>query len=226
MINPYYDKLKFTEEEIKKEVHRVSVGGIWEEQSNLQLNICKKYGLTPESKFLDFGCGCFRGGVKFIEFLNKGNYYGIDVNNELMRVGVEHEIVKANLQEKLVIDNLLINDNFYVDFFGINFDIIFAQSVFTHLTLNHFDFFIQKSFNVLKTNGKLLISFWLIEEDEDITKDKIFTSDNFSIKTRYIFDAFHYKFSQLEKIIDDRWDIKLLDDYHPRKQKFILITKK
>ena len=225
-MNSYYGNHKFTKEEIKKEFYRDCVGGIWEKQSNLQLNICKKYGLTPELKFLDFGCGCLRGGINFINFLNKGNYYGIDVDSDLLRMGVEHEILKVNLQEKIVKTNLLITDNFEVDFFKINFDMIFAQSVFTHLPLNHFNFFIEKCYNVLNTNGKLLMSFWLIEEYEDITKDKIFFSDNFSIKTSHISDIYHYKFSQLKKMIDNKWKIEILDDYHPRKQKFILLTKK
>lgn len=225
-MNSYYNDGEFTLEDLQSKLHRECVGGVWEEQSKLQLDLCQKYGLIPESKLLDFGCGCLRGGIKFIDFLNKGNYFGIDVNVGLLKAGIEYEAVNANVDKKIVKSNFLVTEMFDVSFFNVKFDMIFAQSVFTHLTLNHFYYFMEKCYSVLTNDGKILVSFWLIDENEDITKDKWFVSNNFSIKTSYIFDTYHYKFSQLQKLIEEKWEATLLSDYHPRKQKFILLTKK
>jgi cyclopropane fatty-acyl-phospholipid synthase-like methyltransferase len=225
-MNPYYNNIEFTKEQLDNNCHRHTVGGIWESQSELQLSLSQKYGLTPDSKLLDFGCGCLRGGIKFIKFLNKGNYYGIDVNIGLLKAGLDYEILRYNLQDKVITSNFLITSEFEVDYFKVQFDMIIAQSVFTHLTLNHFCYFMEKCYNSLKNKGTIIVSFWFIEEYEDLTKDKLFLSENFSMKTSYIFDSYHYKFSQIKKLVEDKWNVSLLDDYHPRKQKFILLTKK
>ena len=37
-----------------------------------------EHGLKPEHKLLDVGCGPLRGGIKFINYLEPGNYYGVD----------------------------------------------------------------------------------------------------------------------------------------------------
>lgn len=227
-MNSYYEDTLFSEEDLKTEKHRQCVGhpAVWEEQSKLQLDLCKKYGLLPTSKLLDFGCGCLRGGIKLMDFLDRGNYFGIDVNRGLLKAGLEYEVPKANLQEKLILENFLITNSFELEYFNTEFDMIIAQSVFTHLPLNHLDFFSKKACGVLRGSGKILLSFWFIQEHEDITKEKIFEFENFATTTSYIFDSFHYKFSQIKKLLKDLWVVTLLDDYHPRKQQFVMLTKK
>ena len=44
----------------------------------LQLIILLKEGLYPDSKVLDIGCGCLRGGYWLIHFLNPNCYFGIE----------------------------------------------------------------------------------------------------------------------------------------------------
>jgi hypothetical protein len=224
--NSYYFNKKISNEELERNLHRNMVGGLFEEFGELQLNLCKKYGMTPNTKLLDFGCGCLRGGVRLIDFLNKGNYYGIDVNQELLESGLFYEIPKHNISQKIVQNNFLISDNFDIDFFQVKFDIILAQSVFTHLTLNHFLFFMEKCYDYIEENGKIIISFWLLEEYEDIIKPKFFICDDMTMETSFIRDSYHYKLSHLEKLVNDKWKITQLDDYHPRNQKFLIFTKK
>jgi len=226
IVNSFYSSNKFfSSEELAAGRHRHSVGGIWNRQGNLQLDICKKYGLAPNMKLLDFGCGCLRGGVKFIDYLDQSNYYGIDIHQGLLQAGLEYEVPLANLTHKVNDENFLITDNFEIDFFKVKFDFIFSQSVFSHLTLNHYLYFLEKSYNCLSDNGKIILSLWLCEETDDLLNTKKFISD-IIIQTSLIKDTFHYKFSTLQKLADDKWNCLLLDDYHPRKQKFILLTKK
>lgn len=225
-MNEYYNSHVLTEQEINNEVHRHVVGGIFEYQGKLQLELCKKYGLLPHHKMLDFGCGCLRAGVKLLDYLNYGNYYGIDVNKGLLEAGLCYEIPKAGLDKKISYDNFLITDKFLVDFFNVNFDFVLAQSVFTHLTLNHLCYFLEKCYFNTVENVTIIISFWLIEENKNLSVDELFQSADASIKTSHIFDNYHCKFSQIECLTNSKWNVTLLDDFHPRQQKFVLFKKK
>jgi len=229
MWNSYYKpttNTNFSIEDLQDNYHRLSVGGIWEEQGNLQLELCKKIGLKPNMKMLDFGCGCLRGGVKLINYLDKGNYFGMDLNSALLNAGLLYEIPRVNLEKKIVRDNFLISNKFEVDLFKTKFDLILAQSVFTHLTLNHFCYFLEKCLNSLTSDGVIAVTFWLIEESEDITKLKTFVCNDMEVETSLISDPFHYKLSQIQSVVEKNWDLRLLDVCHPRKQKTILLTKR
>ena len=65
---------------------------------NLLLNLIHQ-GLIPQSKVLDIGCGCLRGGYWFIHFLDRGGYFGIDPNEKLVNAGVRH-ILEPGLAEE------------------------------------------------------------------------------------------------------------------------------
>ena len=54
-----------------------------------QLGILKHLGMNSDSKVLDIGCGCLRGGMKVIPELNPGCYFGIETNKEMLRAGLE-----------------------------------------------------------------------------------------------------------------------------------------
>jgi hypothetical protein len=41
-------------------------------------------GLTPDDVVVDFGCGTLRIGRYLIDYLKPGNYWGFDVNNEIL----------------------------------------------------------------------------------------------------------------------------------------------
>lgn len=60
--------------------HRSFIGGMWDELGDLQFEFMKEQGLKPHHRLGDVGCGALRGGVKFIPYLDAGNYYGLDIN--------------------------------------------------------------------------------------------------------------------------------------------------
>lgn len=87
-------------------------------------------GLTPASKVLDIGCGCLRGGYWLIHFLDKGCYFGIEPNTEMLAAGV-----KTLLEPGLVdikqprFDH---NSDFNFTVFDQAFDFFVALSIWTH----------------------------------------------------------------------------------------------
>lgn len=118
--------------------HRDTIGGLWDEIGELQLEFLVRQGLLPQHVLLDLGCGAFRAGVKLLPYLDAGNYYGVDVSAELVEAGIEREVAPAGLLDRLPAENVALNDTFDVSGFGVDFDFGIAQSVFTHLPLDRF----------------------------------------------------------------------------------------
>jgi cyclopropane fatty-acyl-phospholipid synthase-like methyltransferase len=132
----YYDPNRIAAK-VSAGAHREAIGGMWDEIGALQLDFLRANGLRPQSRLLDIGCGSLRLGVRAVEYLEAGNYWGTDLNESLLNAGWEKEIVPAGLAHKLPRGNLVVDADF--TFAGVPraFDFAMAQSVFTHLPLNH-----------------------------------------------------------------------------------------
>lgn len=108
------------------------IGGLWHEVGQLQFDYLVSQGLEPHQRMLDVGCGTLRGGVHFAGYLDHGNYFGVDANQDLLDAGT-HELRAVGIDPGHV--TLRRTDRFELDF-GVEFDFALAQSVFTHLPLN------------------------------------------------------------------------------------------
>jgi SAM-dependent methyltransferase len=96
----------------------------------LQLATLLREGIYPQSKVLDLGCGCLRGGYWLIHFLDPGCYFGIEPAAAMLQQGIEHLIEPEVLEEKQPrFDN---NDRFDLSVFGVKFDIVLARSIWSH----------------------------------------------------------------------------------------------
>ncbi len=115
---------------VNNQPHRLFVGDRWDEMGKLQFDYCIEQGLAPEMKFIDIGCGCFRGGVHFIKYMGN-NYYGIDRHQELIDAGIEVEAPEHGLSANR--DNFFVTKDFDISSFNTMFDFGLCSSVFTHL---------------------------------------------------------------------------------------------
>lgn len=123
----------------------VGPGHLWKMKQNFQINFLKKQGLNKNDKMLDIGCGTLRGGIPFIDYLDKGSYYGIDVRENVLEEG-RKELKKNKLKHK---SPILLSFSQFTDLkFDIKFDIIFAFSVLIHLD----DKIANSCFNFVKEN--------------------------------------------------------------------------
>lgn len=95
-----------------------------------QYNYLLDQGLKPEHKFLDIGCGHFRAGLLFINYLIKGNYYGFDADLDEVKKDMGG-ILEYKLFHKS--PNIFITSDFEVPTEDGFFDFMLAQSIFTHL---------------------------------------------------------------------------------------------
>jgi hypothetical protein len=112
--------------------HRQYVGGLWEEIGKLQFEFLLRQGLQPSDCLLDVACGSLRGGVHFINYLEPGNYLGIEKQPSLVALGVEKELGRAVFKRKR--PEFVISGDFEFRRFSKKPKYAIAQSLLTHLT--------------------------------------------------------------------------------------------
>ncbi len=96
----------------------------------LQLATLLREGIYPQSKVLDLGCGCLRGGYWVIHFLDPGCYFGIEPAAAMLRQGIDHVMEPEVLKERQ--PRFDTNDRFDLSVFGVKFDIVLARSIWSH----------------------------------------------------------------------------------------------
>src|SRR5262245_41625013 len=74
--------------------HRGYVGRMewYQADGQRQFEFMLEHGLQPGDVLCDIGCGSLRGGRLFIEYLDRGNYLGLDGEGELVELGLRHEL--------------------------------------------------------------------------------------------------------------------------------------
>ena len=155
---PDYSGREFTPEEIDARAHRKFVGGVWDTHGERQLEYLRSQGLLPHHLVVDIGSGPFRAGRHIIDYLEPGHYYAVDANRSLMQAGYDVELTDEQRQ-RLPVTNLRANDRFDVDF-GVQFDYAMAQSVFTHVSLNHIRLCLHRLAPSMREGGSFYATFF------------------------------------------------------------------
>lgn len=130
-INDYGSEL--SPGDIEARHHRDAVGGLWDQLGQLQFEFLRDQGLRPHHYLADIGCGCLRGGLHFIDYLEAGRYHGLDINASLIEAG-RIELAQHGLTGKA--PRLLVDDGFRSSRFARRFDFMLSVSLFTHLPIN------------------------------------------------------------------------------------------
>ena len=217
-VNQYWRQL--TAAEIAAGEHRSFVGGMWDEIGNLQIEFLKAEGLLPSHRLVDIGCGSLRGGVHFVSYLDRGNYYGLDINASLIEAG-KRELAQLGLMDKQ--PNLLLDDKFEMCRFGVSFDYAIAVSVFTHLYMNHIARCLVEVRKVLRPEGKLFATFFEAPSPVHLAPIE---HDPGGVVTNFDTDPFHYSFSEIERLSEAAGlSVEYLGDWgHPRDQRMLCFS--
>ena len=134
MFKNLYLKVRRTLSKIvktKQETRHALVGAsnVWEYTRKFQFQFLVDQGLQKTDKLMDIVCGTLRGGIPLIEYLDSGNYYGMDVRDHILDEGRE-EIKTAKLEDKN--PNLVSFNHFSEVNLDVKFNIMFAFSVLIH----------------------------------------------------------------------------------------------
>jgi cyclopropane fatty-acyl-phospholipid synthase-like methyltransferase len=212
---------QLTPGEIAKLKHREFVGGMWDEIGALQFEFMKKAGLAPQHQLVDVGCGCLRGGVHFVRYLEKGNYYGMDLNASLIESG------KRELQNLGILDrdpHLLVSAEFGVSQFATQFDYGLAVSLFTHLYANHIARCLVEMGKSLRPGGKFFATFFQAPSPAHLAP---ITHQPGGIVSHFDSDPFHYSFAEIESLAGFAGlSVELIGDWgHPRHQQMLCFSR-
>jgi hypothetical protein len=141
-----------------KDWHRKAIGAMWDEIGEHQFNFLVQNGMKPDHLFLDIGCGCLRGGVHAIGYLETGHYYGIEKEAWLLKAGKDIELKRYNIEHKK--PNLRLTSDFDLSTFeSVQFDFMLALSVFTHLEPHMVDLCLSHVGPSLKSTGVFFATF-------------------------------------------------------------------
>jgi SAM-dependent methyltransferase len=204
--------------------HRRTIGNLprWEMLGDLQFEYLKERGLEPHHFLLDVGCGPLRGGVRFIDYLEPGRYYGVEKDEAVLEEARRVELPRHGLEHKD--PTLVAMADFDFRRLGQTFDYAIAQSVFTHLPLNNIIRCLVRMEDALHEGGRFYATIWENPEGKRNLED-IRQSDH--KVTHFDSDSFHYDFATFEWIADGtglsvehlgRWG-------HPQNQVMLLFTK-
>lgn len=153
--------------ELEKEVFLGGPLQLFETAGRMQLQILLKEGLYPDSKVLDIGCGCLRGGYWLIHFLDPGCYFGIEPDRRMLEAGMQ-SILEPGLMD---LKRPRFDDNPDFDFsvFGQRFDFFMARSIWTHASKNQIRTMLDGFIRHSKPGGAFLTSYmrasWLRRDD-------------------------------------------------------------
>lgn len=102
----------------------------WLEHGQLQFDYLLQHGLRRSDRMLEIGCGNLRAGRLFIDYLESGNYYGLDISPEILLDG-QRTLAEFGLQSKL--PHLSVVSDLTFGFLpSAHFSVVHAHSVFSH----------------------------------------------------------------------------------------------
>ncbi|HUD38277.1 MAG TPA: class I SAM-dependent methyltransferase [Streptosporangiaceae bacterium] len=102
----------------------------WLEIGQLQFDYAVGHGLKPEMRMLEIGCGNLRAGRLFIDYLDPGGYYGMDISPDILLAAAD-TVTQFGLQAKL--PHLTLVKDLKLAFLpDDHFDFVHAHSVFSH----------------------------------------------------------------------------------------------
>jgi len=102
----------------------------WLKLGQLQFDYLAKHGLQPGDRMLEIGCGNLRAGRLFIDYLEPGHYYGIDISPDIL-VAAQATLADYGLQSKL--PHLMVVGDLTFRFLPPEwFTVVHAHSVFSH----------------------------------------------------------------------------------------------
>ncbi|MGA2454703.1 MAG: class I SAM-dependent methyltransferase [Solirubrobacteraceae bacterium] len=102
----------------------------FESMGRAGFDVLLREGLSPSSRVLDVGCGALRLGYWLMRFLNPGCYFGIEPNQEMLRLALE-ELVEPDVVGRADA-HFDFNEDFDFSVFGETFDFVVARSIWTH----------------------------------------------------------------------------------------------
>lgn len=130
----------------------------------LQFDYLLGHGLMPDDRMLEIGCGNLQAGWRFIDYLEPGHYYGIDISPEIL-LAAEDTLLRHGLQDKLP-HLTLVTDLKFAFLPDEHFSVVHAPSVFSHSPLEVIEECLAHVGRILRPDGFFDFTFGRAESAE------------------------------------------------------------
>ena len=123
----------------------------WLRIGQMQFDYLVSHGLKPGMRMLEIGCGNLRAGRLFIDYLDAGDYYGIDISPDIL-LAAQRTLAESGLQGKL--PHLTLVQDLKLAFLPAgHFDVVHAHSVFSHSPIQVIEECLAHAGRVMKPDG-------------------------------------------------------------------------
>jgi SAM-dependent methyltransferase len=130
----------------------------------MQFDYLVGHGLARTSRLLEIGCGNLRAGRFFIDYLDAGNYYGIDISPDVL-LSAQQVLAANQLQDK--VPSLAYTNDLRFEFLPTGyFDVIHANSVFTHCPIELIEECFAHVARILAPGGFFDFTFYRTEDND------------------------------------------------------------
>lgn len=218
-LNAYYDEADMLRR-VQAGEHRAAIGGLWDDMGRRQLEFLIGAGLRPQHRLLDVGCGSLRLGAAAIPYLDPERYFGTDLSQALMDAGWSRELDDAG-RLRAPRSHLHQTEDFDFDFLPEPVDVAIAQSVFTHLPLNHLRRCLARLAPRMREGGTFFVTYFELPSETDRFSPLTHTGPSGeTVVTHDHKDPFHYSVEDLAWAARGTpWRLRRIGDWgHPRGQ--------
>jgi hypothetical protein len=168
-------------------------------------------GLLPHHRLLDVGCGCLRGGFFAINYLQPGNYFGIEPNPEMLQAGVDRVAGPDLIAEKR--PTFSNREDFVFDEFGVQFDFFVARSIWSHASLGQIAVMLS-SFKAAGTDDAVLLASYVPTD----SREEEYRGQEYSGP------AIRYRFSSLALLVE-RYGLCVTEEEEVAQQRWLRVTR-
>lgn len=136
----------------------------WQRYGRQQFRYLKEHGLRRKHRLLEIGCGNLRAGWRFIDYLNPGGYYGVDISPAVI-LAAQQTVARQGLTAKL--PYLTVVADMSWEFLPAeHFDYVHAHSVFSHCPLSVIEDCFAHVGRIMKPDGIFDLTFYRTEGKE------------------------------------------------------------
>jgi ubiquinone/menaquinone biosynthesis C-methylase UbiE len=134
----------------------------------------KKFGIKPEHKVLDVGCGLGRMSLPLTQYLKNGKYYGFDIveseidwcNSKINYAYPNFNFQHCNIYNKHYnTKGIYAAEEYVFPYDDESFDFIILTSVFTHMMPDELENYLFQIQRVLKKNGTVFATYFLLNKE-------------------------------------------------------------
>lgn len=188
---------------------------VFEEHREWQFDLITGHGLEPHHTVLELGCGVLRAGIPIIEYLDAGNYAGMDISLKALSYG--HKAVhEHDLETKrpMLIQN---EDLKFEEVADLDADYMLSNSVWTHLPPDRLETCIDCMGRALAADAVVLTTVELVDGDDPVDQGQ---------GAREGVDWGYPRSWLAERLDAAGYDLTVLDVDHPTDQDVLRIDRR